>query len=204
MSLRRVVNGFLVWLVLVAACGAAKASEFRGQVVFGGLPLPGSQVTVTATHGDKKEVAISDDQGSFAFTDLADGTWHLDIEMTGFAPLKEDITIPTVVTAADQAATAASAAAIAAMPASAAAPASTTAAAATPATAATTAAPAATALAPPRVPVVVFEMKLLTLAEIRAADKPVEVDASAPVVTGTAANPGGGYAGRGARGSGDW
>src|SRR5580658_7074456 len=99
MSLRRVVNGFLVWLVLMAACGAARASEFRGQVVFGGLPLPGSQVTVVATQGDKKEVAISDDQGDFSFSDLTDGTWHLDIEMTGFAPLKTDITVPTVVTA---------------------------------------------------------------------------------------------------------
>ncbi len=114
MSLRRVVNGFLVWLVLLAACGAARASEFHGQVVFNGLPLPGSQVTVTATQGDKKEVAISDDQGGFVFTDLSDGTWHLNIEMTGFAPLKTDITVPTVVTAADAPATAASASAIAA------------------------------------------------------------------------------------------
>ena len=175
MSLRRVVNGFLVWLVLMAACGAAKASEFRGQVVFGGLPLPGSQVTVVATQGDKKEVAISDDQGDFSFSDLTDGTWHLDIEMTGFEPLKTDITVPTVVTAADKAATAESAAAIAAMPA--AAPAAT----ATPSTpaAATPATPPAAAV-PAGVPVVVFEMKLLTLAEIRAADKPVTVDASAP------------------------
>ena len=208
MSLRRVVNGFLVWLVLLAACGVAKASEFHGQVVFSGLPLPGSQVTVTATQGDKKEVAISDDQGGFVFTDLSDGTWHLNIEMTGFAPLKTDITVPTVVTAADAPATAASAAAIAAAapaaPASAtatpstpaaattapgtpaAAPASITATPSTPAGAATAASTAATAATPtapaaPRIPVVVFEMKLLTLAEIRAADKPVKVDTSAPV-----------------------
>jgi hypothetical protein len=69
------------------------ASPYHGQVTFNGLPLPGSVVTVTATQGDKKVVAVSDDQGLFGFEDLADGTWSLDIEMTGFAPLKAQIAV---------------------------------------------------------------------------------------------------------------
>jgi hypothetical protein len=93
MSLRRVVNGFLLWSAFAFVAMSAWASEYHGQVTFGGLPVPGSTVTVTATQGDKKVVAISDDQGVFSFADLADGTWKLTIEMTGFAPLKQDIAV---------------------------------------------------------------------------------------------------------------
>ena len=94
MQLQRGVKGFLLgcavaWLSVVSAM----ASPYHGQVTFNGLPLPGSVVTVTATQGDKKVVAISDDQGLFSFADLVDGTWALDIEMTGFAPLKTQIAV---------------------------------------------------------------------------------------------------------------
>ena len=89
MRLQRGVKSFLLgcavaWLSVVSAM----ASPYHGQVTFNGLPLPGSVVTVTATQGDKKAVAVSDDQGLFGFADLADGNWSLDIEMTGFAPLQ--------------------------------------------------------------------------------------------------------------------
>jgi hypothetical protein len=93
MLLRRVVNGILLLCVIACCSVAAMASAYHGQVTFSGLPLPGSTVTVTATQGDKKVVAISDDQGLFSFTDLADGKWELSIEMTGFAPLKQEITV---------------------------------------------------------------------------------------------------------------
>ena len=84
MGLGRAVKGLLLGLVvaLLAAAGPALATEYHGQVVFGGLPVPGSQVTVTATQGDKKVSAITDDQGLFVFPDLADGAWTLSIEMT--------------------------------------------------------------------------------------------------------------------------
>jgi hypothetical protein len=135
MSLQRVVTKFLLWCAFAALAlpGAAIASEYHGQVTFNGLPLPGSTVTVTATQGSKKVVAISDGQGIFSFPDLADGTWALTIEMTGFAPLKQDIAV-----AANG--------------------------------------PAGT-----------FELKLLSIDEIRAAAKPVKVDAAAPVVASIAA-----------------
>jgi hypothetical protein len=122
MSLRRVVNGLFLLCVFACSSVAAMASAYHGQVTFSGLPLPGSTVTVTATQGDKKVVAISDEQGMFGFADLADGKWSLTIEMTGFAPLKQEITV----------------------------------------------APDAAAGA--------FEMKVMTLDQIRAEDKPVHFD----------------------------
>ena len=129
MRLRRAVNGLLLGCAMawLAASGVAMASEYHGQVTFGGLPVPGTTVTVTATQGSKKAVAVSDDQGVFRFADLADGTWSIDIEMTGFAPIKQDVTVG------------------------------------------------------PSAPAGTFEMKLLTLEQVRAAAKPVKVAATAPV-----------------------
>ncbi len=80
----------VAWLALPCL---AMASEYHGQVTFGGLPVPGTSVTVTATQGGKTAVAITDTQGVFDFPDLADGTWDLDIEMTGFAPVKQQVTV---------------------------------------------------------------------------------------------------------------
>ena len=95
MSLRRVMNVFrLAWVFAwLALSTAAMASEYRGQVTFGGLPVPGTTVTVTATQGGKKVVAITDDQGRYYFPDLADGTWTIEIAMTGFAPIKQDVAV---------------------------------------------------------------------------------------------------------------
>ena len=118
------------WLLLFCAIAwmsglsLAMASEYHGQVTFGGLPLPGSTVTVTATQGDKTAVAITDTQGFYSFADLADGKWTITIEMTGFAPVKQEVTV----------------------------------------------APNAAAGA--------FEMKLLTLEQMRAAAKPVKEEAA--------------------------
>jgi hypothetical protein len=125
MRLQRGVKGFLLGCVIAwLSVASAFASPYHGQVTFNGLPLPGSVVTVTATQGDKKVVAISDDQGLFSFADLADGTWSLDIEMTGFAPLKQQISVAA------------------------------------------------------NAPVATFEMRLMTLDEMRSAAKPVKVDAT--------------------------
>lgn len=65
------------------------AAEHRGQVQFGGLPVPG--VTVTATSGDKTLTAITDLQGSYVFPELADGVWKFKIEMPGFATIQQDV-----------------------------------------------------------------------------------------------------------------
>jgi carboxypeptidase family protein len=121
----------MAWLVLSSL---AMASEYHGQVTMGGLPVPG--VTVTAVQGTKKVTAVTDAQGIYSFADLADGAWTIDIEMTGFAPIKQDVAVAKDVT------------------------------------------PGA------------FELKLLSIDEIRAAVKPVVVEASAaPVVSAAASGP---------------
>jgi Carboxypeptidase regulatory-like domain len=66
------------------------AAEQHGEVVFGGLPVPGA--TVTASQGAKKFVAVTDAKGAYAFPNLPDGVWSIQVEMLGFATLKGQFT----------------------------------------------------------------------------------------------------------------
>jgi trimeric autotransporter adhesin len=77
----------LAWLT-VTVLGA---TEHRGVVMFTGLPVPGA--TVTASQGNTKLVAITDQQGVYQFLDLASGIWTMQVEMLCFAPIKRDIDI---------------------------------------------------------------------------------------------------------------
>jgi len=81
-SLRLLAAGWLSALVLLA-------SEHHGQVTFAGLPVPG--VAVTATQGENKVTAITDGMGTYSFPDLADGTWSVQVEMSGFTTLKQNV-----------------------------------------------------------------------------------------------------------------
>ncbi len=78
-------------VALLFICGLAAAREHHGSVTFNGGPVPGA--TVTATQGDKKFVAVTDDQGLYSFPDLPDGTWSIEIEMQGFSTLKTQVVI---------------------------------------------------------------------------------------------------------------
>jgi len=97
MSLRRINRCFRLVCVLVCigasltAPRLALASEYHGQVTFGGLPVPGA--TITATQGSQKVVAISDHQGSYSFADLADGTWKIEVEMQCFSTIEQTVTV---------------------------------------------------------------------------------------------------------------
>ena len=77
-------------IACMAVLGLA-ASEHRGVVAFGGLPLPGA--TVTASQGEKKVAAVTDAQGLYSFSDLADGVWTIQVEMLCFTPLKREIAV---------------------------------------------------------------------------------------------------------------
>jgi hypothetical protein len=77
-------------LMLCAAVPAA-GSPYRGVVRFGGLPLPGA--TIKATQGSKTATAVSDQQGSYQFDDLADGKWTIEVEMQCFATIHAEVTV---------------------------------------------------------------------------------------------------------------
>ncbi len=77
-------------LSLCAGHGLA-ASDYYGQVTFGGLPVPGA--SVTATQGRTKIVTITDQQGIYTLTGPADGVWTIRVEMLGFSPMTQDVAI---------------------------------------------------------------------------------------------------------------
>src|ERR1700756_3840797 len=97
MSLLRIDRFLRVVCILacVATClmtpRLALASEYHGRVTFGGLPVPGA--TITATQGSQKVVAVSDQQGSYSFADLADGAWKIQVEMQCFSTIEQTVTI---------------------------------------------------------------------------------------------------------------
>jgi trimeric autotransporter adhesin len=61
----------------------------HGQVMFGGVPVPGA--TVTATQGKKQFVAVTDPQGTYSLPDLAEGSFAIQIEMSGFSTIKQEM-----------------------------------------------------------------------------------------------------------------
>src|SRR5665213_3255088 len=77
-------------LLLSCVCGLI-AAEYHGQVKFGGLPVPGA--TVTATEGERHFTAVTGPQGTYSIPDLSDGVWTIEVEMPGFAPVKQDVTL---------------------------------------------------------------------------------------------------------------
>src|SRR3981081_781592 len=97
MSLRRIDWRLRVVRILVCVAlylmtaRLALASEYHGRVTFGGLPVPGA--TITATQGTQKIVAVSDQQGSYSFADLADGAWKIQVEMQCFSTVEQTVTI---------------------------------------------------------------------------------------------------------------
>src|ERR1700677_1575219 len=85
------IQHFVCALVLVACCRFAAASEYRGIVTFGGMPLRG--VSITARQGAKTVTVVSDQDGAFKFDDLADGQWTIDVEMQCFEKIETAVTI---------------------------------------------------------------------------------------------------------------
>ena len=65
----------MIWLITIALILAARvdvtAADHYGRVTFGSVPVPGA--TVTAVQGDQQRVTITDLQGIYRFTDIAEG-----------------------------------------------------------------------------------------------------------------------------------
>jgi hypothetical protein len=87
----RAVVCLLLIFLWIAQPAVFAATNFRGTVTFNGLPVPGA--VVSATQGDKKVAAITDEQGTYVFSDLADGAWKLEVTMSGFATQSQDVTV---------------------------------------------------------------------------------------------------------------
>ncbi len=69
----------------------AAATEYHGQIAFGGFAVPGA--TVSATQGTKIFTTVSDQGGLFDFPDLPDGQWKIEIEMQCFSTIHAEVTI---------------------------------------------------------------------------------------------------------------
>jgi len=78
-------------LILTIAASSQAASEHHGQVRMGAVPIPGA--VVRATQGGKVLRAISDAEGNYSFADLPDGNWTIQVEMLGFAPIRQDVVV---------------------------------------------------------------------------------------------------------------
>ncbi len=85
----------LAWL---CTCSVAAAAEHHGQVTFNSFPVPGA--TVTATQGDKKLFALTDERGFYSFPDLTNGSWTIEVSMVGFATIKDQVVVGANVPAA--------------------------------------------------------------------------------------------------------
>ncbi len=77
--------------ILLAFVHLVTASEYHGQVLFNGLPVPGA--LITATQGKHVETEATDERGLYSFPNLKDGDCTIDIDMTGFARLKQTVAI---------------------------------------------------------------------------------------------------------------
>jgi len=84
-------NWAKICLLLLLAIFNLAAVEHHGRVMFNGLPVPG--VTVTATQAGKRLTAVTDQQGAYAFPDLAEGIWTIRVEMLCFAPIEREVAV---------------------------------------------------------------------------------------------------------------
>src|SRR5215472_3063939 len=79
---RGVSRAVCISLLLLAA-QMLHAAEYHGRVRYGGVPVPGA--TVTLTQGSEELTAVTDSQGLYEFSKIAEGNWQINIELRGFA-----------------------------------------------------------------------------------------------------------------------
>src|SRR6185369_1707660 len=74
---------FVALLALFAITG------HQGQVRFGQVPVPGA--VVVATQGKKTLRTVTDLVGGYAFPEITDGTWAIQIEKAGFETVRREV-----------------------------------------------------------------------------------------------------------------
>ena len=90
-STQRSILGWCKCAAPVLLIASMSAAEYRGQVKFNGLPLPGA--TVTAVQAGKQYTAISGGQGDYALPGLAEGPLKIQVEMLCFTTITQDATV---------------------------------------------------------------------------------------------------------------
>jgi len=93
MALQRFENYMCILLAIacLAASSFVPSPGYQGQVSFNGFAVPGA--TVTASQDAKKFVAVTDDHGVFTFPEITNGTWTIEVEMSGFATMKDQVVV---------------------------------------------------------------------------------------------------------------
>src|SRR2546421_75138 len=86
--------------VLTACCLAAGASSLRAQVAGceitgivkdqAGAAVPGATVTVTNVGTNRQRIVLSSGEGVYAAASLAPGDYRVDVELSGFRPLRRE------------------------------------------------------------------------------------------------------------------
>ena len=84
-------HAFGLCLALAAGPFPARASDHRGSVWAGTVPVPG--VVVQVTRGEIQFRTITDFEGVYSVTGLEDGVWTVRLEMPGFVRMERDLEV---------------------------------------------------------------------------------------------------------------
>lgn len=82
---------YFLLLFFLGLSSMTHAATTRGQVLYHGQPVPGAVITLHV--GDKTFSTITDRNGLYRFSEVAEGAAQLRIELRGFEPITTPITI---------------------------------------------------------------------------------------------------------------
>ncbi len=86
------LRSWLRWLTFfLASTFLATAAEYHGRVSFNDLPVPGASITLI--QDGHKISAVSNAEGFYSFPNVPDGAWTIEIQMSCFAPIKQNLVI---------------------------------------------------------------------------------------------------------------
>ena len=80
-------------IILLLGAVTLRASDHTGKVTLIGVSIPGA--TVTAKQAEKSIATITDQNGIYKFTGLADGAWTITVSMVGFETMTREVTLPS-------------------------------------------------------------------------------------------------------------
>src|SRR2546422_11489501 len=98
--MRDLVGSFVCQCFVTACCLSASASPVVAQVAAAeitgvvkdqaGAAAPGATVTVTDVHTNRPRIVTSSRDGVYAAPSLAPGDYRVDVELSGFKPVRRD------------------------------------------------------------------------------------------------------------------